>query len=536
MKTIFKPSLWLALAAGVAMTGCIDEVQPSSSVSQEQLDSSIKAAEASIYAMPGYMPNYDTSGYDPGSTSHIDFGYSSFMHVRDCMTGDMPKPPTGYDRYSLWAEAYVTDGLAYTQLIWNYYYKQILTTNLAAKNYDKDSENPVVRGARAVAMAFRAMLYLDLARWYEFLPNEMTSSTTAEGNNVLNLTVPIVTEETTEEDARNNPRATREKMFEFIKSDLDYAVENIDYSTFSSRTLPDKGCAYGLLARLYMWVEDYTKAAEYADLAISASGCTPLSQAAWTDPASGFNSVNGAWMWAMKFEKENDAVQTAICNWISMVSNEALFGYAGVGATVFIDKSMYDRISDTDFRKLSWVAPAGSPLADKISYCNPSVSKKAYASVKFRPGEGNISTYDVGSAVAVPLMRVEEMYLIKAEALAHGNVAAGKTAIEDFMKYRDPEYSCTATSQDDLVEEIVFQKRVELWGEGQTLFDLKRLNYSVTRAYPGTNWRQDFRYNTKGRPAWMNMVIIRSEGNNNAAIKGWNNPNFADLYTPITGV
>ena len=539
MKNILKSTFVVALAsAGFTLTGCIDEVEPTSSVSQEQLDSSIKAAESGIYAMPGFMPNFDTSGYYPGSTSHIDFGYSSFMHVRDCMTGDMPKPATGLDRYSLWGEAYVTDNLAYTQLIWNYYYKQILSTNIAAKSYELESENQTARGARSVAMAFRAMLYLDLARWFEFLPNEVTSSVTDDGNDVLNLTVPIVTEETTEEDARNNPRATHKEMFDFILSDLTYAAENIKYSTFTERTLPNEACVYGLLARLYMWDENYAKAAEYAELAIKMSGRTPLSEAAWTDPASGFNTLNNtSWMWGMKFEKENDAVITGICNWTSMLSSEAAYGYAGAGAFPMIDAGMYARISDTDFRKLSWVAPAGSELAAKVSYCNPAISVRPLVAVKFRPGEGNYMEPSVGSATAVPIMRVEEMYFIYAEALAHTNAAQGKAEVEKFMKaYRDPEYTCEATDQDGVIEEIVFQKRVELWGEGQSLFDIKRLNYSVTRAYAGTNWRQDFRYNTNGRPAWMNMVIIRSEGNNNKAIQGWNNPNFADLYTPITGI
>lgn len=242
-------------------------------------------------------------------------------------------------------------------------------------------------------------------------------------------------------------------------------------------------------------------------------------------------------MWGMKFEKENDAVITGICNWTSMLSSEAAYGYAGAGAFPMIDAGMYARISDTDFRKLSWVAPAGSELADKVSYCNPAISVRPLVAVKFRPGEGNYMEPSVGSATAVPLMRVEEMYFIYAEALAHTNAAQGKAEVEKFMKtYRDPEYTCEAADQDAIIEEIVFQKRVELWGEGQSLFDIKRLNYSVTRAYAGTNWRQDFRYNTNGRPAWMNMVIIRSEGNNNKAIQGWNNPNFADLYTPITGI
>ena len=141
----------------------------------------------------------------------------------------------------------------------------------------------------------------------------------------------------------------------------------------------------------------------------------------------------------------------------------------------------------------------------------------------------------MGAATAYPIMRVEEMYFIEAEAAAHQNASQGQSLINNFMKnYRDPAYN-TTLSGDALVEEIVFQKRVELWGEGQTFFDIKRLNYSVTRGYPGTNCTDiQCLLNTKGRPAWMNYVIVRTEENNNSALINYNNPDPTDKYTQWT--
>ena len=99
--------------------------------------------------------------------------------------------------------------------------------------------------------------------------------------------------------------------------------------------------------------------------------------------------------------------------------------------------------------------------------------------------------------------------------------------------YRNPKYTCNKTKVEDVVEEIVFQKRVELWGEGQTLWDIKRLNYSVERGYNNTNWIKAARFNTEGRPAWMNLVFVQTEGNSNEALRGWNNPNTTGLYNEI---
>lgn len=537
MKTIFKSTLVLAVAAGLGLTSCVEEVFPTSSVTQDQLESSEKAGEAMLYAMPGFMVNWNTTGAE----WHGDFGYSSMMHIRDCMTGDMSVLGIGlnYNQWSNYTQiVYLGQSYASVQRLWNYYTQQVLACNKALGTYTADVTSDYDKGARATALAFRAMTYLDMARWYEFLPNNNTSAITSKGNDVTHLTVPIVTENTTEQEARNNPRATREEMFNFILADLQYAEQNISNVSFGTILLPDLGCVYGLYARLYMWVEDYPKAAEYAEKAINASGCSPLTQDQWTSPTSGFNTLdNPSWMWGLKFEKENDAVQTGICNWTSMMSPEAEYGYAAVGAAPIIDASMYDRISDTDFRKLSWVVPsANSPLvwdfplvneADRAFY----VYNFPYATIKFRPGMGNCTDTNVGSATAVPVMRVEEMYFIHAEALAHSNPAAGKQALEQFMtSYRDPNYTCNVSDMDAVVEEIVFQKRVELWGEGQTLWDIKRLNYSVTRAYEGSNFYEESQHNTIGRPAWMNMVIVQTEGNNNAALDGWNNPDIPDSY------
>ncbi len=109
-------------------------------------------------------------------------------------------------------------------------------------------------------------------------------------------------------------------------------------------------------------------------------------------------------------------------------------------------------------------------------------------------------------------MRVEEMYLIEAEAAAQLSPAEGKTLLEDFVKtYRNPKYVCNASSKEEVVDECFLQKRIELFGEGLIFFDYKRLNKSVTRYYPGTNFAVARRYNTEGRPAWMNFVFVQQE-------------------------
>jgi hypothetical protein len=130
-------------------------------------------------------------------------------------------------------------------------------------------------------------------------------------------------------------------------------------------------------------------------------------------------------------------------------------------------------------------------------------------------------------------MRVEEMYLIEAEAAAHQDAGRGVDLLKNFVvTYRDPNYICKASSVEDAVEAVFLQKRIELWGEGQTFFDYKRLNHSVDRT-TSTNWDPTENFKTDGRPAWMTFPIIISEENNNKGIKGFNNPDPSDQYAPV---
>ena len=57
-----------------------------------------------------------------------------------------------------------------------------------------------------------------------------------------------------------------------------------------------------------------------------------------------------------------------------------------------------------------------------------------------------------------------------------------KTMLTTIMKTRNPKYETSATS-DALLQEIELQKRIEMWGEGRRLFDMKRRNDSLDRTH-----------------------------------------------------
>ena len=74
------------------------------------------------------------------------------------------------------------------------------------------------------------------------------------------------------------------------------------------------------------------------------------------------------------------------------------------------------------------------------------------------------------------------MMLIMAEGYAHaGESSLAAQALYPLAHHRDPAYTLSTKTGDELIDEILFQRRVELWGEGFRYFDLKRLNMPLDR-------------------------------------------------------
>lgn len=562
MKTIYKVLAAAAIATPL-FTSCIEEAIPTNTVTQGQLNSNPGATDALVQGMPARMNVITVS-----TSWHFDGGYSSVMHVRDVMLEDQSvEYAGGFDWFADWSANQNTGAKSGDQqFIWNYYYEQILTTNLVIGAIDDEVESTQLRHNLGQGYAFRALLYIDLCRMFEFLPNEVfADNKNSDGNFILGLTVPKVTDETPESQITENPRMPHKEAVEFILSDLNKAAELLaDNPAVTSKALPSLAVVYGLMARTYLWdasfideckdllpeeqkptataADQYANAAKYARMAISTSGARPLTAEEWLDTTRGFNSDTfSSWMMSGKYTAEDDVVVAGgIRTFSSFCCHEENFGYSAPaqGAFTMIGASLYKKINDADFRKLSWFAPDDSPLRGQEHFLDKDFAEEnfyEYVSLKFRPGNGEMNDYNVGAVTDYPLMRVEEMYLIEAEATAHTNPAAGNELLKSFMTtYRYPTYTNSYSSAEAVVDEIVLQKRIELWGEGQSFFDVKRLNYSVIRAYDGSNFTYGLNtFNTNGRPAWMNMVVVRQEVNNNKSLMGYNNPDTEGSYTVI---
>ena len=530
--------LTAAIASTVFATSCIKETVPqSSTVTVTQAAAAPGAYANFVDAITSSLAGQFTYGGDSNKYPY-DFGYSSFFIMRDVMGNDIVAETSGSEWYTTWYACGTGLGPDYAvcQMPWTYYYKWIKNCNVVISMYKADPTEDKEAGV-GIAYAMRAMFYMDLARM--FAPKTY-------GLDKSSPTVPLVLDDTPSSSLTNNPRATNEVMWNQIIEDLNSAEGYIKNYERPDKYTPDLSVVYGLKARAYLVMEDWANAQSYAKKA--QAGYTLMNKDQYLSQTSGFNTPNGSWMFALTFKADdaNILINDADSCWGSQMIIEVSESGCGYSANYVgpkrIDYHLFQTIPATDFRKKCWVDFAIDDLASKdakvaalAEYSDApdglyntgykvSTTKQYVGGmpVKFRPKDGEHADQYKAFTVAVPLMRVEEMYLIEAEAAGMQNEAAGKALLETFAKTRDASYTYgTHTdayyneSTSLFQNEVWWQRRVELWGEGFGMFDIKRLNKGIIRSYPNTNHPADNRWNSSETPQWMTFCIVRTQTNYN---------------------
>lgn len=537
------------LATSVAFTGCagLDTESEGRYVTEGQItETNAAISTRSESALVG-MYNYLGKSYAarPNSTRADDGGYPTICIQQDSNGADMVCDNSGYNWFS--AAADLTDrNYTYASCFERYavFYNQIKYANDLIATIDPATTDKASLQVLGQAKAVRAFDYLSLVPYYQF--NYQISADKP--------CVPIVTEATT--DFGHNPRATVKEVYEQIMNDLNSAIELLaDFDRSGDNTRVNKNVAYGLRARANLYMGKYAEAAADAEKALE--GYTPYTREEVSAP-SFYNRADHNWIWAIDIDKNTVKAYPTSDSQLGSFSSH---GYtAGTGVYKRINTLLYNKIPASDVRKGWWVDEKlhSDNLKDAVwvnTTTNERITGDAIATytfsqkVKFLPYTNvKFGMYSgIGSSTNDsdwPLMRAEEMILIKAEGLAmSGKIAEGKAVLEDFVKtYRDPEYSCKAASAEDMQNEVWFQRRVELWGEGFSMSDIMRLNKPIVR-FHGTNtenWPDAFCFNVAAGDAWLLLRIPQNEINANSSIvqneggkapTSMQNPNLTDGVT-----
>lgn len=535
MKIISKIASLLVVAT--FFSACdIDTLPEGGTVTDKQKEEVVEMKPERIAADVANLASAMFAQFSVGGTQYypIDFGYPSVCIINDYNGPDMVCTDNGYNWYTPACDYTDRDpGYIVPYVEWTFYYDYLKAANDVLKAIPADTENQTLKYYRGQALGARAFTLFGLVQRFQL---------TYKGHEDL-PSIPVVLDDMSADEAANNPRASVGSVYEQIQKDLSDAIALLEGFQRPNKSTIDQQVAYGIRARVNLVMNNWSDAA--ADAAKAMAGYTPYTQSELARPTFQ-DGTHHAWIWGCIIN-ESDLISTGMHTWQSWVGSLNRGYGSNQGCYARCNVELYKKIPATDCRKGWWVDEnLESPLIDGLTWNGQSpigplvISQQKlafypYTNVKFGP-EGNV----VGSTVNAgdwPLMRAEEMLLIQAEATGmSGDLAGGKQLLESFVKtYRNPEYTSTAATAADFQNEVWFQRRVELWGEGFASSDLMRLKKPLVRFHNATkadsNFPDAFRFNIPAEDPIFLCRIPRSEINANGGISDDDNNNDGSYPT-----
>ncbi|MBD1428219.1 MULTISPECIES: RagB/SusD family nutrient uptake outer membrane protein [Sphingobacterium] len=466
--------IYMALAAAtISFSSCEKDFLEKTPT--EKLTPQQTSTESLIKGM--YAQMYQTG--TGGTTGHDDFGQKGYDIYMDLLSGDMALEGVNYGWYenlaNLTAPVNFTANPNYTP--WRYYYALIFSANSIIDKFEG-----VAPTAKSDQYAF-AQAKATRANAYFYLLNLYSPELYGTGSEKV---IPLLTSTS----QVNQPKATAKEIFDLITSDLTEAVELLNGFSRSTKGEINQAVAKGMLAYAYAargTQEDWQKVADLTNQVIT-SGAYPLttySQAAGVLSIEKPSGSEGYWEWDYKVSNSDagfNNIETASWMWgadiqvstgLDLVSwwgqmDLFTYSYTWAGDPKGIDADLYDAIRPNDVRKTQFYAEADYlPLG------------KFFAPDLIIGGQRTITTDYI-------YMRVDELYLLNAEANAHlGQEAKAIASLKALLAQRfknaaDYAYINTLSGK-QLLDEIYLQTRIELWGEGKSYLAMKRNKATVTR-------------------------------------------------------
>lgn len=322
------------------------------------------------------------------------------------------------------------------------YYANVIIDGLGKISLQGVSEQAELNNIKGQAYFHRARTFYELSQI--FAPPYEAATANAK------LGIPLRLESDIEiPTTRSSLKATYDQIF----SDLDIA-RNLLPEKAQFATRPSRLAVYALLARIYLSMEEYVKAGEYADSCLDIHRTlidfSTLDSNITSNPIIGYNS-------------------------------EILF-YTQMGAltpisfaNLLIDKNLYNLYENADLRRKIFFNK--NPSTDLITY------KGTYSSRGFNTCFAGLAT--------------DELYLIRAEASARaGNAAAAMDDLNTLLRKRfsGTYIDLTATDAEDALFKVLTERKKELLLRGLRWSDLRRLNrdnrfkVTISRTVSGVNY------------------------------------------------
>ncbi len=389
-----------------------------------------------------YKGQWDDDLTDGVNNSDPDTGGLYAMYFARTVKGnDLIQAPT----FFLFDYAHENRGPSFrrTSFTWTFNYEIINYANVLINGLaDSNLDDATKKEFTAVAKAIRAFHYFQVA--LEFAPNYNSDPSSTR--------IPIYLEPATGT-SEGNPPSPLTDVYDLILSDLKSAIQDLPEERLGKSYI-NKAVANGFLARvLSVTQDDWGLASSAARAAYGGNAASAVVSSNW---GTGFDELSDEdWLWG---HFQNGTSESNFF-WLSP---HAMFDHLTVSYNAtYINTNFRDTFSDTDVRKL---------FQDLY---NSSTPYREFITTKF------VFTF----ASDVPLMRKSEMVLIDAEAQFNlGNEPEARNLLFALQKDRDPNATLSTSSGSALMDEILLERRKELYGEiGVEWFDAKRLRMPINR-------------------------------------------------------
>ncbi len=446
-------SLILAITIVVSFTGCNDDFldqKPTDAVSAE----SATATTGNLFLVINGIHRllYTRQG------SNGRGGISAMMIQNDVLGDDMvmnARANGWWINMASWND-HTNSSDTDDRHAWRVLYKVVKNANIIIEGAD-GAEGPEDERNAALgqALAYRAFAHFQMVQLY-------AQRYDPAGNNDQ-LGIPLVTDNSNE----GKPRSSVEQVYAQINMDLDQAITLLaDYSRPNASHI-NQNVTQGLKARVSLVQGNYDTAIE---MAIAARDGFDLMDS--VSYSSGFNDYTlSEWMWGGHYNEEQGSTFTNFHAWVSRNFSSSNIR----GNPKSINSTLHGMIPTSDVRSALFDPTGDHPNLPSGIEISSRHRRFPFTNQKFLAfGTGD-------SRGDVPYMRSAEMYLIEAEAKARLGDTDAANALLPLAQARDAEYVLSTNTGQALIDEILLQRRWELWGEGFRFFDLKRLNNDLDR-------------------------------------------------------
>lgn len=476
MKTTYKIlKLSLIFAFVLGISSCSEDflqTNPTDSVSTEialgstdNMMLAINGIHRAMYAQNGEISNYAGQQF---MIPTAEYGASDALHST---VGN------GWHRARLqWTmhNGATRNDLSY---VWFFNYNIIGSANNIINAAEELQMSDDLNNILGQCYTYRAWAHFNLVRYF--------GKAYTIGNPSSDLGVPIML--ATEPPYEGLERNTVQAVYDQITADLTAAIGHFGgASNRADLSHLNIDVAKGVAAQVYLTIGDWANAAKYAS---EAAKDYPLMSE--TEYKSGFNSLdNPEWIWGSEIIQDQTSYYYAYFYYCSNNFN----GSQNRSNPKFMNHKLYDMMSETDYRRDLILKDCPSTLDDWDKGENEGryASEDEYDAAvdEYRDIVNNSSRHNMvpyqhiklsqaDGATITPMdvinMRAAEMYLIEAEALARdGSDGAAQDALFALVSERDAGYEKSTNTGEALVDEILVQRRIELFLEGHRWFDMLR--------------------------------------------------------------